>query len=78
MIALYHESHFTFRFGDSRRIELIHLEGVPPGRTVTLVRIDATTGERLGIIASAVVGDGGWVDLPQAIVVSAGDAFIAE
>lgn len=36
-----------------------------------------TTGERLGLLASATVGDGGWVDLREPIMVRAGEAFIA-
>jgi hypothetical protein len=34
------------------------------------------TGERLGLLATAAVGEGGWVDLSEPIIVQAGDAFI--
>jgi len=34
------------------------------------------TGERLGLLAMALVGEGGWVDLHEPIIVQAGDAFI--
>jgi hypothetical protein len=44
---------------------------------VSIFRIDAATGERLGLLANATVGEGGWVDLAEPIVVRAGDAFIA-
>jgi hypothetical protein len=40
-------------------------------------RIDPGTGERLGLQATATVGAGGWVDLPEPIIVRAGEAFIA-
>ena len=35
------------------------------------------TGERLGLLATATVGAGGWVDLTQSLIVRAGEAFIA-
>jgi hypothetical protein len=77
MIPLYHESHFTFRFGDDRIIPRFHLEGVEPGRRISVFKIEADTGERLGLLTKATVGEGGWVDLPEPIMVRAGDAFIA-
>jgi mannose-6-phosphate isomerase-like protein (cupin superfamily) len=40
-------------------------------------RIDAGTGERSGLLVTATVGEGGWVDLPEPIVVKAGEAFVA-
>jgi hypothetical protein len=40
-------------------------------------RIDPGTGERLGLLATAPVGQDGWVDLAQPIIVQAGEAFIA-
>ena len=45
------------------------------GRRVSVFKIAPTTGERRGILAT--VGEGGWIDLPQPIIVKAGDAFIA-
>jgi hypothetical protein len=39
--------------------------------------VDPTTGERLGLIATAVAGDGGWVDLTAPLVVRAGGGFVA-
>jgi hypothetical protein len=44
---------------------------------VSVFRIDPGSGERLGLLAQAVVGDGGWVELPAPILVRAGEAFIA-
>jgi len=44
---------------------------------VNVFKIDAETDERLGLLATATVGDGGWVDLTEPIIVRAGDAFIA-
>jgi len=77
MIPLFHEPHFTFRFGDDRIISRFHLEGVEGGRRVSAFRIDPDTDERLALLATAIVGDGGWVDLGEPILVKAGDAFIA-
>ena len=77
MIPLHHDPCFTFRFADDRIISRFHLEGVEAGRRVSVFKIDPGAGERLGLLATATVGDGGWVDLPEPIIVRAGDAFIA-
>lgn len=77
MIPLHHESHFTFRFGDDRIIPRFHLEGVEAGRRISVIKIEANTGERLGLLTSATVGEAGWVSLTEPILVRAGDAFIA-
>ena len=36
-----------------------------------------TTGERIGLLATATVGEGGWVNLSEPIIIRAGDAFVA-
>jgi hypothetical protein len=77
MLPLYHDPHFTFRFADDRIIPRIHLEGIEVGLRVSVFKIEADTGERLGLLATATVGEGGWVDLAEPIIVRAGDAFIA-
>ncbi len=77
MIPLHHEPHFTFRFADDRIIPRFHLEGVGAGRQVDVFRLDPTTGERLGLLTTGLSGDGGWVDVKEPIIVSAGDAFVA-
>lgn len=76
MIPLYRDPCFTFRFADDRRIPRFHLEGVEAGRRVSVFRIDANTGERLGLLATATVGEGGWVDLAEPIIVRAGEGFV--
>src|SRR5262245_23910073 len=76
MLPLHQDPWFTFRFGDDRIIPRFHLEGVPPGSQISVVKINPETGERLGLLATATVGDGGWVDLPQPIIVRAGEAFV--
>jgi hypothetical protein len=53
------------------------LEGVEAGRRVSVIKIDPGTGERLGLLATATVGEGGWIDLQEPILVRAGDAFVA-
>ena len=77
MLPLYEDPHFTFRFADDRLIPRFHLEGVEAGRRVEVYKIDPDTQERLGLLATATVGEGGWVDLPEPIMVRAGEAFIA-
>jgi len=77
MLPLFHDPHFTFRFSDDRLIPRFHLEGIEPGRRVKVFKIDQVTGERLSLLATATVGQGGWVDLPEPIIVGAGEAFIA-
>ena len=77
MIPLHRDPHYTFRFADDRVIPGFHLEGVEAGRPVAVYRIDPDSGERLGLLATAGVGEGGWVDLQEPIIVRAGEAFIA-
>jgi hypothetical protein len=77
MLPLYDDTGFTFRFADDRIIPRFHLEGVEAGRRVSIFRIDSGTGERLDLLALATVGEGGWVDLEEPIIVRAGEAFIA-
>ena len=77
MLPLYEDSCFTFRFAEARIIPRFHLEGVGGGRCVSVIKIDPGTGERLGLLATASVGEGGWVALPEPIIVRADEAFIA-
>lgn len=77
MIPLHQDPCFTFRFADHRIIPRFHLEGVPAGRLVSVFKIDPHSGEQLGLLATATMGEGGWVDLAEPITVVAGDAFIA-
>ena len=77
MRPLYHDPHFTFRFADDRIIPRFHLEGVEAGRRVVVYKIDPDSGARLDLLMTAGVGEGGWVDLPEPIIVRAGEAFIA-
>jgi hypothetical protein len=77
VLPLYQDPLFTFRFADDRIIPRFHLEGVEAGRRVSVFQIDPGTGERLGLLATAAVGKGGWVNLPEPIIVRAGDAFVA-
>ncbi len=76
MIPLYEQPHFTFRFADDRIIRRFHLEGIEAERRVSVFMIDPGSGERLGLLATVTVGDGGWVDLPKLIIVRAGEAFV--
>jgi hypothetical protein len=76
MTPLHQDPWFTFRFADDRLIPRFHLEGVEAGRRVAVFKIDPGTGERLGLLTTATVCDGGWVDLGNPIIVRAGEAFI--
>ena len=77
MRPLYEDPHFTFRFADDRIIPRFHLEGVEAGQQVSVFSIDPGTGERLGLLATATVGEGGRVELTEPIIVKAGEAFVA-
>jgi hypothetical protein len=76
MGPLYEDPCFRFRFADDRIISRFHLEGVEVGRRVSVFTIDPGTNERLGLLATATVGEGGWVDLPEPIIVRAGKALV--
>ena len=77
MIPLHQDPWFTFRFADDRMIPRFHLDGVEAGRRVSVFKVDPGTGQRLGLLATTTVGDGGWVDLAEPIMVRVGEAFIA-
>jgi hypothetical protein len=77
MQPLYEDPWFTFRFAEDRIIPRFHLEGVQAGQMVSIFKIDPGTGERLGLLTSGTVGESGWVDLSELIIVRAGEAFIA-
>src|SRR5258708_16432953 len=72
MVPLDHDLHFTFHCAEDRLIPRFHLEGVEARRRVSVFKLDPATDERLGLIAKATVGDGGWVDLPEPIIGLAG------
>ena len=77
MKPIYEDPWFIFRFADDRIIRRFHLDGVESGRQVSVFKIDPGTGERLGLLATATVGEDGWVDLTEPIIVRAGEAFVA-
>lgn len=77
MLPLYRHPHFTFHFAEDRIIPQFHLDGIGAGRRVSVFKIDTKSGERQELLAEAVVGEGGWVDLAEPIIVRAGETFIA-
>jgi hypothetical protein len=77
MLPLYQDPWFTFRFAEDRLIPRFHLEEVEAGRRISVFKIEPGTGERLGLLATGIVGEGGWVDFSEPIIVKAEDAFIA-
>ncbi len=77
MLPLYSDRHFTFHFIEDRIVPRFHLEGIEPGRQVKVYKIDSDTGVQSNFISEAATGAEGWVDLPEPIIVWAGEAFIA-
>jgi hypothetical protein len=77
MKPLYHDPHFTFGFADDGLIPRFHLPGVDAGRRVSVFKIDPATGDQLGLMMTATVGEGGWVDLLEPIIMRAGQRFLA-
>jgi hypothetical protein len=77
MLPLYEDPHFTFRFADDRIIPRFHLEGVEVGRQVKIYKLDPETGQRLGLLSTAIVGKNGWVDLRESIIMRANEGFVA-
>lgn len=76
MIPLYREQWFTFRFGEDRLIPRFHLDGLPAGTSVAVHAADPDTLQPIRLLATAAVGEGGWVDLARPMVVRAGDVFV--
>jgi hypothetical protein len=77
MIPLYRQPWFEFRFAENRSISRFHLEGIDSGRRVAVIKINPDNRELLHELATAIVGEGGWVDLKEPIIMRAGEAFIA-
>jgi putative acetyltransferase len=76
-VPLHRDPHYAFRFEDDRLVPRFHLDGVEAGRRVTVYRLDPDTGGPAGMLAEAVAGDGGWVELPEPLAVRAGQGFVA-
>jgi hypothetical protein len=73
----YQDPHFSLGSSEDRIVRRFHVEGVPVGRRVCVVKIDPYTGEWLRLLTTGIVGVGGWVDLTEPILVLVVDAFIA-
>ncbi|AMV28522.1 Acetyltransferase (GNAT) family protein [Gemmata sp. SH-PL17] len=73
---LYRDAHYTFRFTEDRLIPRFHLEGVESGHAVTVFAL-TDDGSRSHLLAKARVGEGGWVELAEPLVVRAGSGFVA-
>ena len=76
MLPLYIDNGFRFRFAEDRIIPRFHLEGVRLGAIVIIYRIDPIQGEMDEVLQRAVVGDSGWVELPQPLIVRMGGGFL--
>jgi hypothetical protein len=77
MHPLYRDPWFMFRFVDDRIIDRIHLDGPASRTSVKIFAIAPDTNERRELLATGIVGADGWVELSPAVIVRAGDAFIA-
>ena len=77
MTPLHRDPHFVFRFAADRLVPRFHVAGVEPGRRVVVYRLDPATGDPREKLADAVAGADGWVDLPEPLVVRAGEGFVA-
>jgi hypothetical protein len=77
MISICHDPHCTFRFAEDRIIPHFHLEGVEAGRRVAVYKLDPDTVVHLGVPVRAAVGEGGWLDLAEPIIVRAGAVLVA-
>jgi hypothetical protein len=77
MLPLYEDPYFTFRFAEARIISRFHLEGVEEGRQVKVYKLGPEADERLGLLATAAVGENGWVDLIEPIIVYSREGFVA-
>ena len=77
MTPLHRDPHYTFRFAEDRLIPRFHLDGIEPGRRVTVYRLDPQTGGPADLLLRAIAGEDGWVHLPEPLVVRAGEGFIA-
>jgi hypothetical protein len=76
MRPIYQDPWFTFRFAEERIITRFHLDRVEGGQRVSVFKIDPSTNERFGLLAIATIGEAGWVDLAEPIIVRVGDVFI--
>lgn len=76
LLPLYHGRHFVFSFIDDRRVPRFHLTGIERGCRVSVFRLEPGTGTWKDLLTTATVGEGGWVDLAEPIVVRAGQGFV--
>lgn len=77
MLPLHRDEFYTFTFADARLVPRFHLDGAGEGCSVDVFRLEPDGGGPAELLASAVVGPGGWVDLPAPLVVRAGGGFLA-
>jgi hypothetical protein len=59
------ESRLTFHSAADRILSRCQFKGIPAGPQVSVFQVDPTTGDRLNLVATAVVRHGGWVDLSE-------------
>ncbi len=76
VMNLYRDAHYTFRFAEDRIVPRFHLEGVEAGRGVIVFEL-TDTGASARVLAKAVAGEGGWVELAEPLIVRAGGGFVA-
>jgi|GEM_PF-638018 len=75
-LPLYYPRSFLFRFTEDRRVARFHLQDVAPGTRVSVFRLEADPQQWRELLATAVAGAGGWVDLLEPLIVRAGQGFV--
>lgn len=77
IFPLYRDPWYTFSFEEDRLIDRFHLDGLAPGHIVTIYRFDSANGKRGDQLDKATVGEEGWVELSEALVMRVGESIIA-
>jgi hypothetical protein len=76
MIPLYSDDRFTFCFAEDRIISRFHMEGISVGTSVRIYRFSTETKEVQELLQEAIVGENGWVEIKNPLVMRAGDGFV--
>lgn len=75
-LPLYYPRSFLFRFTEDRRVARFHLQDVRPGTRVSVFRLEADPQQWRELLTTAVAGAGGWVELPEPLIVRAEQGFV--
>jgi hypothetical protein len=56
MLPIYEDPHFKFGTSEDRSVRRFHVDGVPAGQRVAVIKIDPCTGEWLGLLTTRIAG----------------------